>query len=176
MEKAEKLTQKDGLDAIDRLIVAATQHGLPLTPRPYHAIAEELGLSGEQIMSRLRAMQNSGIIRRVAAVPNHYKLGFRGNGMSVWDIADADIDEAGRRVGALEFVSHCYRRPRRLPDWPYSLFAMVHGRDRDEVQEKVAQIADLLEERNRGYKILFSTRILKKTGFRLASAEIGGRR
>ncbi|MCK7466867.1 MAG: hypothetical protein MZU91_01120 [Desulfosudis oleivorans] len=34
---------------------------------------------------------------------------------------------------------HCYRRPRHLPDWPYNLFAMVHGRDRAEVEAKVGR-------------------------------------
>ena len=61
-------------------------------------------------------------------MPNHYRLGFRANGMTVWDVDDARVDELGEQVGALAFVSHCYRRPRALPDWPYNLFAMVHGR------------------------------------------------
>lgn len=171
MLNADSLNHTGDLDAVDRLIVAATQQGLPLTPRPYHDIAEQLGLSGEQVMAHLRAMLESGVIRRVAAVPNHYKLGFRGNGMSVWNVADADIDAAGREVGDLEYVSHCYHRPRHLPDWPYNLFAMVHGRDRDEVGEKVGLIAGILGARNRGHKVLFSSRILKKTGFRVSAGE-----
>ena len=79
-----------------------------------------------------------------------------------------DRDEVGPRVGALPFVSHCYRRPRQPPLWPYNLFAMVHGRGKDEVEEKVAAIARLLGPDDRGHAVLYSTRILKKTGLRLA--------
>ena len=87
-------------------------------------------------MRRLRRMLDSGAIRRIGAVPNHYALGFRANGMSVWDVDDDRVDELGARVGALRFVSHCYRRPRVPPVWRYNLFAMVHGRDREEAAEK----------------------------------------
>jgi len=156
------------IDATDRRIIAATQGGLPLTPRPYAAIAEQLGLDATEVMTRMRRMLESGIIRRFGAVPNHYALGFRGNGMSVWDIADEHVREAGRKIGALDFVSHCYHRPRHPPDWPYNLFAMVHGRDRAEVDEKVRHIAAILGDKDRGHEVLFSTRILKKTGLRIA--------
>ncbi|HEC14184.1 MAG TPA: Lrp/AsnC family transcriptional regulator, partial [Rhodospirillales bacterium] len=114
-------------------------------------------------------MLETGVIRRIGAVPNHYALGYRGNGMSVWDLPGARIGELGPKVGALDFVTHCYQRPRRLPDWPYNLFAMVHGRDRGEVEEKVREIAALLGVDDRGHEILYSTRILKKTGLRLAA-------
>lgn len=155
------------LDAIDRRLVQATQAGLPLVAQPYHAIAEQLGLSAEEVMGRFAAMQASGAIRRIAAVPNHYALGYRANGMSVWDVPDDKISELGQRIGALEFVSHCYHRPRHPPDWPYCLFAMVHGRDRGAVEDQVARIAELLGPDDRGHEILYSTRILKKTGLRL---------
>jgi DNA-binding Lrp family transcriptional regulator len=161
--------QTDVLDEIDRRIVLATQHGLPLQPRPYHTIALNLGISAEEIMQRLRRMQASGVIRRIAAVPNHYALGYRGNGMTVWDVPDEHIDELGRRVGELEFVSHCYHRPRHLPVWPYNLFAMVHARDRGMALQLVEQIAALLGEHDRGHSVLFSSRILKKTGLRIQS-------
>jgi len=156
-----------GLDADDRRIVVATQAGLPLVPRPYHAVAERLGLAPEEVMRRMRRLVGRGAIRRIAAVPNHYALGFRANGMSVWDVDDTRVDELGERAGALEFVSHCYRRPRVPPDWPYNLFAMVHGATRLEVAERVAQIAELLGDAARSYDILFSTAILKKAGMRL---------
>jgi siroheme decarboxylase len=155
------------LDPLDRALIRATQGGLPLLPQPYAAIGEQLGLSGDQVMARLRGMQERGVIRRIAAVPDHYAIGYVANGMSVWDIDDDQVDELGAQVGALAFVSHCYRRPRHLPDWPYNLFAMVHARTRDEVERKVAVIRDVLEGHCRGHDVLFSTRILKKTGLRI---------
>lgn len=158
---------------LDRAIIVATQGGLPLVARPYHLLAEQLQISPELLMQRMNQMQDSGVIRRIGVVPNHYALGYRANGMSVWDVPDEMIDSLGERVGSLPFVSHCYRRPRHLPQWPYNLFAMVHGKTRDEVETQVAVIAALLEELQgapvRAHQVLYSTRILKKTGLRLSA-------
>ena len=155
------------LDAVDRRIVKATEAGLPLCREPYREIADRLDISCEEVMSRMRGMLATGVIRRIGAVPNHYQLGYRANGMSVWDVADDRVAELGKLVGALDYVSHCYQRPRRLPVWPYNLFAMVHGHDRSEVFEQVEHIAVVLGSANRGHEVLFSSRILKKTGMRL---------
>jgi DNA-binding Lrp family transcriptional regulator len=155
------------LDAIDRAIVRATQGGLPLDVRPYQVVAEGLGLSPADVMARMQRMRDLGVIRRIAAVPNHYRLGYRANGMSVWDVPDERVDALGERVGALPFVSHCYRRPRMPPVWRYNLFAMVHGATRDEVAARVGEIAAVLGDANRANDILYSKRILKKTGMRL---------
>jgi len=155
------------IDDTDRRLIAATQAGLPLVARPFDAVAEALELPVDEVKTRLAHMREAGIIRRIAAVPNHYRVGYRANGMSVWDVDDAEVDELGRAVGALSFVSHCYLRPRRPPDWPYNLFAMVHGRTRAEVVEKIALIADVLGRHARAHDVLWSTRILKKTGLRL---------
>jgi len=157
------------IDETDRRIVAATQEGLPLTARPYSVVAERLGLTGDDVIKRLKRMLADGIIRRIGAVPNHYALGFKGNGMAVWDVPDEHVRECGRLIGALEFVSHCYRRPRHLPLWPYNLFTMVHGRDHDEVNDKVGRIHAMLGANDRGHTVLFSTRILKKTGLRISA-------
>ena len=151
----------------------ATQRGLPLVPRPYHAIADEIGISADEVIQRLGDMLARGVIRRIGAVPNHYAIGYTANGMSVWDIADAHIDAVGERIGALPAVTHCYQRPRALPDWPYNLFAMVHGHSREEVLREVEAIAALIDREVPGarlrHEVLFSSRILKKTGLRIAA-------
>jgi DNA-binding Lrp family transcriptional regulator len=153
--------------ALDRRIVMATQAGLPLDLRPYHWLAAELGVEAEIIMERFRVMLSDGRIRRIGVVPNHYRLGYSANGMSVWDVPDENIQAIGTQVGELDIVSHCYHRPRRMPDWPYNLFAMVHGHSQAEVRDKVNQIAQLLGDKVRQHDVLFSTRILKKTGLRI---------
>ncbi len=155
------------LDATDRAIILATQGGLPIVARPYHAVAEALGVAAEEIMARMQRMRDRGVIRRIAAVPNHYALGYRANGMSVWDVPDDRIDQLGERVGALPFVSHCYRRPRVLPVWRYNLFAMVHGATREAVEARVVEIAAQLGDASLAHEVLYSKRILKKTGLRL---------
>ena len=157
----------NAMDAIDRSIVLACQAGLPLLPRPYHHIAEQLGIAAEEVMQRLRTMQENGMVRRMGVVPNHYALGYRANGMTVWNVDDAQIERLGQEVGALSFVSHCYQRPRALPEWPYNLFAMVHAQTRAEVEQKAALIAQLLGDFVQEKSILYSKRILKKTGMRL---------
>jgi len=154
---------------LDRNIVERLQAGMPLVARPYDAVAEALGVAPELVRSRVAAMLADGRIRRIGAVPNHYALGWRANGMSVWDVDDASVDALGAAVGALPFVTHCYRRPRRLPHWRYNLFAMVHGADRGEVEAKVARIAAVLGDAARAHDVLYSTRILKKTGLRLGA-------
>ena len=139
------------LDDIDRALIVAGQ----------------LGLSADDVMRRLKAMLDSGIIRRIGVVPNHYAIGWTANGMTVWDVADDQVDELGARVGALDFVTHCYRRPRALPAWPYNLFAMVHGASREECSLKAAEIGALLGNACKASDILYSSKILKKTGLRI---------
>ena len=155
------------LDAFDRALIAATQGGLPLVARPYEAVGAMLGVPGEQVRERLAQMLAQGLIRRIGAVPNHYRLGYTANGMSVWDVADEQVAELGRRVAELPGVSHCYRRPRHLPDWPYNLFAMLHGTSREAVEQQAQDIVALLGTACRSHDILYSTAILKKTGLRL---------
>jgi DNA-binding Lrp family transcriptional regulator len=155
-------------DATDRRIIAATAGGLPLVPAPYAEVARWLNLAEVEVMTRMVALRDAGVIRRIALAPNHYALGMVSNGMSVWDIDDDKAESLGEKIGALPFVSHCYLRPRARPVWPYNLFAMIHGPSRDEVERKRAEIAALLGAACRGHDILYSTRILKKTGMRLA--------
>lgn len=163
------------MDELDRRIVLATQAGLPLVARPYAEVARQVGAGEAEVRARLAAMLADGSIRRIGAVPNHYALGYTANGMSVWDVDDAHIDAVGERIGALDFVTHCYRRPRRLPDWPYNLFAMVHAASRQAALQRVAEIAVLIEREFpgacRSRDVLFSSGILKKTGLRIAAAQ-----
>ena len=154
---------------LDRQIIAATQNGFPLVRDPYGEIGQAVGASAGEVRSRLQLMLDHGVIRRIGVVPNHYALGMTANGMSVWDIADDQALELGEKVGALDFVSHCYLRPRHLPMWPYNLFAMVHGRERAEVEDKIEIVAQLLGSAVKQRDVLYSTQILKKTGLRLAA-------
>ncbi|HEX8989430.1 MAG TPA: Lrp/AsnC family transcriptional regulator [Rhodocyclaceae bacterium] len=156
-------------DETDRRLILATQAGLPLVPRPYDALADRLGIPAAELKARLERMLALGAIRRIGAVPNHYALGYAANGMSVWDVDDHHCDELGIAVGKLDFVTHCYRRPRHLPDWRYNLFAMVHGRSRLEVEAHLGTIRELLGDRCRASDVLYSSAILKKTGLRLSA-------
>ena len=157
------------LDETDRKLVSVTQTGLSIERSPYEKIARDIDISQDEVLQRLKRMLSFGIIRRIGAVPNHYKLGFTANGMTVWDVKDDKVTELGNIIGQLDFVSHCYQRPRHLPMWRYNMFAMVHGANKEEVNEKVKQIENLLGDNCKAHETLFSSAILKKTGLRLAA-------
>ena len=153
---------------LEARVQRATQAGLPRVPRPYEAIARELGVTEAAVLQALRAMLADGRVRRIGVVPNHYAIGYVANGMSVWDVDDARVDALGQTIGQLPGVTHCYRRTRRPPEWPYNLFVMLHGRSRPEVERQARVIAQLLGDACRAHDILYSTQLLKKTGFRLS--------
>lgn len=175
--------QTEPLSSLERKYILLTQNGLPIISQPYHWLAEQLAISIDNTLAMTNNLQERGIIRRIAAVPNHYKLGYRFNGMTVWDIEDNQAEEFGQKVGALPFVSHCYLRPRKLPSWNYNLFAMVHGKSHQEITQYRSQINTLLSEVfvNRKQQnaqlfkscdMLTSTKILKKTGLRLKNKNV----
>lgn len=159
--------KSDQLSDRDRALIVATQAGLPLVADPWAELGKRLDMSADEVLARFQKMQDNGVIRRVAAVPDHYRLGYRFNGMTVWDVRDDAIAGLGEKVGGLPFVSHCYQRPRHLPYWSYNLFAMVHGISQDEVEQKATQIREVLGDACSGHTILYSSAILKKTGLRL---------
>lgn len=131
----------------DSALIRAIQGGLPLVERPYAAIAAELGWTEEAVIDRLQDLLNRGVIKRLGVIVRHHELGYGANAMVVWDLPDENLDRLGQRIGALPFVTLCYRRPRRPPEWPYNLFTMIHGRDRVAVLDQVAQLkADLQTE------------------------------
>ncbi|CAK0756123.1 Siroheme decarboxylase NirL subunit [uncultured Gammaproteobacteria bacterium] len=146
------------LTATDRHLIAALLEGLPLVPRPYQSLGESLGLSEAQVLARLQNLLDQGVINRLGLIVRHHELGYRANAMVVWDIPDEQADEIGQRASVLPFVSLCYRRPRRLPDWPYTLFTMIHGREREAVLAQVEQVATALEIETVPRAVLFSRR------------------
>jgi DNA-binding Lrp family transcriptional regulator len=151
----------------ERRLLLNVQEGLPLTPKPYAALAEQIGTSEERVMELLGSLLERGVIKRLAAVPNHYAVGIRANGMAVWDVPDDRVAEIGEKLGRMPEVTHCYRRPRHPPDWTYNLFAMVHGYSRREVRAAVRRIAQELGIEQLPHDLLFSTRLLKKRGTRV---------
>ncbi|MCP9338519.1 siroheme decarboxylase subunit beta [Stutzerimonas xanthomarina] len=142
--------------------------GLPLVARPYQVLAERVGASEEAVLEQVRRWSESGLFRRMGLVIKHRALGFRANAMLVMDIPDERVDEVGHTLGQVAGVNLCYQRPRRLPDWPYNLFCMVHGREREQV---CRLIDDMLAEHGLSdvpHQLLFSTRAFKQCGGRYA--------
>ena len=155
-----------GVTDRDRRLIAALSEGLPLVPKPYAALAEKVGLSEGEVIDALKGLLGDGVIRRFGVVVRHHELGYRANAMVVWDVADEEIGDAGRRLAALPFVTLCYRRPRRLPAWPYNLFCMIHGRDRGEVEDLIERAAREADLGAAPREVLFSRRRFKQRGAR----------
>lgn len=153
----------------ERDLVAAVQDGLPLDPYPYAAVGRMVGLSESEVIEGLRQLIELGVIRRFGLVLSHRNLGYRANGMVVWDVPDDVVGEVGDRLAALPFVTLCYRRPRRLPDWPYNLFCMIHGRDRRIVEALTEKAARAVGGGEYPRAVLFSTRQFKQRGARYAN-------
>jgi DNA-binding Lrp family transcriptional regulator len=161
------------LNAEDRALIKAVQSGLPVVSRPYAVIAKQLNTTEELVISRLQFLIENGAIKRYGVIVRHKELGYTANGMVVWNIADDKVEQTGARIGGYECVTLSYRRPRRLPDWPYNLFTMVHGSNRDEVTQKVEQIALECGLQDIEYTILFSTRRFKQRGASYTQKEPG---
>ena len=154
----------DEPDRIDLEIIRAMQKGIPMVPRPYRSIGAGLGLEETEVISRLSRLIDSGIIKRFGVVLHHHELGYQSNAMVVWDVPDQQAGLFAEKVICLPFVTLCYRRPRRLPSWPYNLYTMIHGQDRDTVMEKIDEINAHVNTRRFDYQVLFSKRRFKQRG------------
>ena len=152
------------LSAEDRGLIKIVQHGLPVVSRPYAEIAERLSTTEQDVIQRLQKLINDGSIKRYGVVVRHRELGYKANGMVVWDVPDDRVSVLGSCIGKLSSVTLSYRRPRRLPDWPYNLFTMVHGRNREEVKQRVEEIVETCGLQGIDHTILFSTRRFKQRG------------
>lgn len=150
----------------DRALVAAVARGLPLVARPYAALGAELEMTEGEVLERLRRLLGTGVIKRLGVVVRHRELGYLANAMVVWDVPDERVGVAGARLGALDCVTLCYRRPRRPPVWPYNLFCMVHGRDRRVVLAQIEQATAVAGLQGLPRAVLFSRRRFKQRGAR----------
>lgn len=149
-------------DAIDWQIIEYIQDGLKLVHRPYALLATQLCLSEDELVARIENLQNTGIIKRFGIVIYHRRLGYKANGMVVWDIPDQQLTDVGQHFTQFKYVTLCYQRPRHLPQWPYNLFTMIHGYDRERV---IANVATLNEVCGRfPHEILFSSQCFKQCG------------
>jgi len=152
------------LDNTDQSLIRAIQRGLPLVSRPYAQIAADLGLDEASVLARIDRLKREGIIKRLGVVVRHRELGYRANAMVVWDVPDEEVTELGRCLSHFDFVTLCYRRPRRLPQWRYNLFCMIHGQDREAVLEKYRMLVKRCGLEDIPRAVLFSRRRFKQRG------------
>ncbi len=144
--------------------------GLPLSPQPYQVLASQIGTSEMRVMRQCQQWLEEGMIKRHGVVVQHRSLGYCANAMVVWDIPDSVVDDFGDALSEAELVTLCYRRERRLPDWPYNFYCMIHGRDRDTVTRQVDSLTQRYGLQSYPRSILFSTRQYKQCGGLYGSA------
>ncbi|WP_286266839.1 siroheme decarboxylase subunit beta [Thalassotalea atypica] len=145
---------------------AIIEQGLPQVAQPYLAIAKQIDATEQQVLEQVAMWQESGLIKRFGIVVKHRQLGYTANAMVVWNIADADVEKVASKLSLYDEVSLCYRRPRRLPDWPYNLFCMIHGTDRDLVLGQIDKITNELALEDVQKDVLFSYKAYKQNGAR----------
>ena len=148
----------------EKALIEIISAGLPLVEHPYAAIAAQLGCNETAVIDGIKRIMARGDVKRFGVVVRHRKLGYRANGMVVWDIPNARVAELGHCIGQYSFVTLCYQRPRRLPEWRYNLFSMIHGQDRAAVIEQVGFIVEQCGLHGIEHEILFSRRCFKQRG------------
>ena len=164
MQHAGALPQRPPVDETDRRLLAALQPGLPPVSRPYADIGARLGLTEADVIARLTRLKETGVIRRFGVVVRHHELGYSANAMVVWDVPDEQVSELGRCLAGFDFITLCYRRPRRLPQWRYNLYCMIHGKSREEVLAHVEWMVGHCGLQALPREVLFSRRRFKQCG------------
>ena len=159
-------------DAVERQLITALQPGLELVPRPFLRLGERAGMSEDEVLGRIAAWLDEGLIKRFGVVVRHHELGYRANAMVVFDLPAAEVDRVGLQLSAEPGVTLCYRRTRSLPEWPYNLYCMVHGRSREDARPVIERLGQLVGVPG---QVLFSTRRFKQCGARyFAEATVPG--
>jgi siroheme decarboxylase len=164
MSVAQILPADTAADDTDRRLLAAIAQGLPLVPRPFAEVGKRTGLGEHEVLARLQRLKQSGVVRRFGVVVRHHELGYGANAMVVWDVPDAQVRELGRCLAEFDFITLCYRRPRRLPQWRYNLYCMIHGKTRAEVLSNLEWMVNRCGLQGLTHEVLFSRRRFKQRG------------
>ncbi len=159
------------LNAAELRLLCALQDGIDLVANPFQALARAAALSEQTVLASIERWVAQGTIRRFGVIVRHHELGYHANAMAVWDVPAALVDDLGQRAACVPGVTLAYRRRRQLPTWPYNLFCMVHGKERDESLATVEEIARAARLGGYSHAVLFSCRRFKQRGVRYSRAE-----
>ena len=151
-------------------LVGKLQAGIPIVPDPYTALWPDDLAKARSALKQIREWKNTGVIKRFGVVVRHHELGYRENAMVVWDVPDEAVRTLGAQAARIPAVTLCYRRPRQMPEWPYNLFCMIHGKDRLVVEQTIADLGRETGLSAYPTKVLFSKQRFKQQGARYVSA------
>lgn len=151
------------LDLRDRELLERVAQGLPICSRPYFEIAQDCGMSEQEVIERLAWLKQQGLIKRMGVIVKHRSVGYRANAMIVWNVPDARIAELGSKISQFAFVTLCYQRPRQ-PEWGYNLYCMIHGKTRETVLAQLLLLNNTCGLAGFEQQVLFSRRCFKQRG------------
>lgn len=165
------ITDKDFgaiVEELDKKIIKSLETDIPITLNPYQKIAEDLNIDREELLQRLRQLKERKILKRISAILHHRDSGYQANGMFVCQFSKKEIDEVGQEISKLQEVSHCYQR-KNYQKWPYNLYAMMHGKNKEELEEMIEKLAEKYSIDD--YQILYSTEELKKSSMKYFNSD-----
>ncbi len=151
-------------DKIDLQLIELLQQGLPLVSRPYAVIADHLKLTEDQVLKRLSILKQQGVIKRLGVIVNHRRLGYTANAMVVFDVPDALVGRIGEHVSQFSCVNLCYQRPRHGEMWPYNLYCMIHGKNKEKVLQQLGHLTESCGLSQFNSEVLFSKQCFKQRG------------
>jgi len=154
-----KIEVFDAPTAQEQTFIRILQQDMEIIPEPFAPWAEEAGVTQEELFEACHSLLEKKLMRRFSAVLHHRDAGYISNAMAVWEVPEERMMEVGPQMASFAAVSHCYERP-VYPDWPYSVFTMVHGRHKDECMAVVEAIEKETGITDRA--LLFSTKEFKK--------------
>jgi DNA-binding Lrp family transcriptional regulator len=146
------------LEKIDKDILRLAQGNLPVSEEPFAVWADELGISQDELLDRLKRLKETGIIRDFKAILRHQKAGISANALVTWAVEEARAAEAGKELAGFDAITHCYERP----DFGrYNIFTMIHAKTKKDLLDMITEISEktgLLD-----YEIYWSKREFKKS-------------
>lgn len=146
---------------IDRAILRITQDGIPLVKEPFEEIAKEIGISHAEVITRLKRLISNGIIKRLGISVNQRKVGLVANAVVAWKVPQEQVESVGNMLSAYKEITHCYERITIPGKWEHNLFTVIHGYNRESVEEVAKRLAEAvgIEE----YLVMFSKEQFKRT-------------
>jgi len=148
------------IDDLDKKIIGLIQGDIPVDPRPFAVMAQRIGITEDQLITRIKTLVEEGVIRRFGATLYHKQAGIRSNAMAAWLVPEERIEETGSALARFKEVSHCYQRAPQK-DWKYNLYTMIHGQSDEDcraIAKRMSRAVGITE-----YTLLFSKREFKKT-------------
>lgn len=125
------------LEQVDKKLLNLIQTNFPLVPEPYKYIGEVLGITEEEVILRIKKLQENGVIRRLGGIFDSRKLGYSG-ALCAMQVPEARIEEVAAVVNSFPGVTHNYIREHSFNMW-FTLLAQS--------KEEMGDILNLIRQR-----------------------------